>query len=39
VLSRARRLDERFGLQIIGGCLGTGTEHIAALARHLAAAA
>ena len=32
-------LHERFGLQLIGGCCGTGTEHIAALARRLALSA
>ncbi len=29
-------LHERFGLQVIGGCCGTGTDHIAALAERIA---
>jgi len=35
---RIWELHERFGLQLIGGCCGTGSEHIAALARRLASA-
>jgi homocysteine S-methyltransferase len=36
---RMWQLHERFGLQVIGGCCGTGADHIAALARRIAAAA
>lgn len=35
---RIWELHERFGLQVIGGCCGTGTDHIAALAGRIAAA-